>query len=385
MQETLSAFCRREERTALLSEWDADANFPLSPDSVTYGSTRKVWWRCKNGHRWQATVNNRTAGRTGCPYCSDKTVWPGDNDLASRYPELAKEWHPTRNAPLRPDGVPPGSETAVWWRCPHGHEWRAQIRSRVNGSGCPVCSNRKLVGGVNDLTTLYPQLAAEWHPTRNGALTSEDVTPGSKRKVWWKCLKGHEWQASIQTRVMDNTGCPVCSGRIVLPGENDLVTRFPEIAREWHPDKNGSLLPTQISPFTKRRVWWRCPLGHDYMASVGARTGKRSGCPYCAGKKVLAGFNDLATTHPKTAAQWHTDLNGSLTPEMVTAGSHKKVWWICREGHVWKAAVYSRTGKQQRGCPVCAGVVNGKRRLRYDKMLEEIRNQTDLHSHKTGF
>ena len=100
---------------------------------------------------------------------------------------------------------------------------------------------------------------------------------------------------------------------------------------------------------------------------------RNSGCPYCAGKKVLAGFNDLATTEPEIAAQWHPALNGALTPRMVTAGSHKKVWWLCAEGHVWKAAIYSRTGKQRRGCPVCSGVVNGKRRERYEKMLTEVK------------
>lgn len=97
-----------------------------------------------------------------------------------------------------------------------------------------------------------------------------------------------------------------------------------------------------------------------------------SSCPYCAGKKVLAGFNDLVTTEPEIAAQWHHTLNGSLTPQMVTAGSHKKAWWLWAEGHVWKAAIYSRAGKQRHGCPVCAGVVNGKRKERYEKMLAEV-------------
>ena len=80
-----------------------------------------------------------------------------------------------------------------------------------------------------------------------------------------------------------------------------------------------------------------------------------SGCPYCTNHKVLQGFNDLATVQPLIGGQWHESLNGGLTPEMVTAGSHKKVWWICPHGHVWKAAIYARTGAQQSGCPVCAG------------------------------
>ena len=251
----------------------------------------------------------------------------------------------------------------------------AKIRSRVTGSGCPICTNRKVLIGTNDLATLYPHLAKEWHPTKNGKLMPDSVTCGSKRKVWWQCSKGHEWYASVQSRVLDNTGCPVCAGRIIIPGENDMASIFPDIAKEWHPEKNNTLSPSMVAPFCKLRVWWRCPLGHDYMATVESRTAKHSGCPYCAGKKVLPGFNDLATCQPRIAAQWHPSLNDSLTPQMVTAGSHKKVWWICEEGHVWKAVIYSRTGKQQRGCPVCAGVISGKRKLHYEKMMAEIKHK----------
>ena len=90
-----------------------------------------------------------------------------------------------------------------------------------------------------------------------------------------------------------------------------------------------------------------------------------SGCPYCAGKKVLKGFNDLATLEPKVAESWHPTLNGRLTPETVTVGSRRKVWWQCPEGHVWKAVVYSRAGRQRAGCPVCAGRVKEDFQARY--------------------
>lgn len=357
----------------LLDQWDAQANLPLTPETIPYGSTNKVWWQCEKGHRWQVTVNNRTSSHTDCPYCSGRAAWPGETDLASRFPELAREWHPTKNLPLTPECVLPGSEKKVWWRCGLGHVWRATIHSRTDGCGCPVCANRAVAPGVNDLASQFPKLAQEWHPTKNGALTPQEVTFGTKRKVWWRCEKEHEWYVSVQSRTLDGTGCPVCAGRVILPGENDMASQFPEVAREWHPTKNGLLLPSQVPPTSKQRVWWLCPQGHEYVAAVGMRTMRNSGCPYCAGKKVLAGFNDLATTEPEIAAQWHPALNGALTPQMVTAGSHKKVWWLCAEGHVWKAAIYSRTGKQRRGCPVCAGVVNGKRRERYEKMLTEVK------------
>ena len=125
--------------------------------------------------------------------------------------------------------------------------------------------------------------------------------------------------------------------------------------------RNGAMAPTQVSPYSNRKVWWRCEKGHDYQAVAAARTMGGSGCPYCAGRKALAGFNDLATLAPEVAAQWYWTLNGSLTPEQVTAGSRRKVWWECPYGHVWKAAIYSRTGEQHSGCPVCAGKARSRR------------------------
>lgn len=121
-------------------------------------------------------------------------------------------------------------------------------------------------------------------------------------------------------------------------------------------------------PNSSRRVWWRCALGHSYQTSVRQRTSKQTGCPFCSGSRVLAHFNDLAILEPEIAAQWHPTLNGALTPEMVTVGSRKKVWWQCADGHVWKTAVYTRTSDRKCGCPVCAGAVK-RRRYGQDRQI----------------
>lgn len=363
MRETLEAYCGRAERLDLLEQWDVQRNLPLSPSQVTRGSKRKVWWRCEYGHSWQAAVHTRTGSGTGCPVCAGKVPVAGRSDLATCCPELARQWHPTKNGALTPDQVLPGSHRQVWWMCGQGHEWRAQIKSRVAGCGCPVCANRKIQTAENDLAACYPELARQWHPTKNGSLTPDAVTPGSRRRVWWICEKGHQWQASVASRTSGGTGCPVCTGKKIIPGENDLQSQYPDIAAQWDQERNGLLKPDHIAPCANRKVWWRCGLGHVYQAAVAARTMSGSGCPYCSGKRVLAGFNDLATREPELARQWHPDLNGVLTPEMVTVGSHRKVWWICPEGHVWKAVIYSRAGPRKCGCPVCAGVVRGKRAI----------------------
>ena len=353
----MAGFCRRTEREELLAQWHPTKNLPLTPDTVSSGSSRRVWWKCERGHEWNTAVYTRTTSGTKCPYCAGKLPIVGETDFASQFPDLAKEWHPVKNQPLTPEQILPGSHRMVWWVCEKGHEWQAMVKSRASGCGCPVCANRAIKQGDNDLDTTHPELAKQWHPTKNGALTPQDVIAGTHRKVWWRCEKGHEWQAAVFSRTVNGACCPVCAGKVILPGENDLKTLYPGVAREWHPTKNGTMTPDRISPYSNRKVWWTCEKGHPYRAVVAARTMHGSGCPYCAGRKVWQGFNDLATVEPEIAAQWHPTLNGNLTPAMVTAGSRKKVWWICSEGHVWKAAIYSRGGKQKTGCPVCAGKV----------------------------
>ena len=367
MRETLQEYCVRTGALHLLRQWEPRLNDADTPQTVSYGSKKKVWWRCQEGHTWQASVYARTGSGTGCPYCAGRMPVKGKNDLAACYPHLAAQWHPSKNLPLTPQQVLPGSHRTVWWVCEHGHTWKAQIKSRVEGCGCPVCTSREILPGENDLASVFPELAKQWHPSRNGTLRPEQVVPGTHRKVWWRCEKGHEWQASVASRASGGSGCPVCSGKQVLPGDNDLASIVPGIAAQWHPEKNGPLIPSQVTVSSNRKVWWRCEKGHTYAATISARVFRGSGCPYCAGRKVLQGFNDLATVEPKIAAQWHPTLNGTLTPAQVTCGSKKKVWWQCQEGHVWKAVIYSRTGAQKCGCPVCAG--RFKTRKRYTSIL----------------
>lgn len=280
------------------------------------------------------------------------------NELA--YAELEREWLVEKNIPLRFADVSAGSHKRVWWRCGSGHEWQATVKSRAEGSGCPVCANRQVLRGVNDLASTHPWLTEQWDKDKNGGLGPEDVVAGSHRKVWWRCGCGHEWETMIYLRVQGRAGCPYCAGKRIKAGENDLATHYPELAAQWDYERNGELKPDEVAPASNRRVWWRCELGHVWQAMIGSRTQMGSGCPYCKGRRVLEGFNDLASQYPKLALEWYGELNGGLQPNQVTTGSSKRVWWRCEEGHVWHAAIYSRTGSQKCGCPVCAGTVRKK-------------------------
>ena len=363
MKKSLQDFCVEENKTDLLEQWMSEKNGELTPANVSYGSQQKVWWRCEKRHVWQAKIYSRVTAASGCPYCNKKLPFAGETDLASTHPLLVEEWHTEKNGERSPTQFLAGSHQKVWWKCEKGHEWQAQIRSRANGDQCPFCTRQVVLPNETDLATTHPTLAAEWNHKKNGALLPTQVFAGSKKKVWWKCKKGHEWKAAIYSR-LNGAGCPVCAGKVVIPGENDFSSMYPEIAAQWHPEKNDTLRPETVTPSSNKRVWWICERGHEWQMQINHRTFAGSGCPYCSGKRVLKGFNDLASVEPLIAAQWHPELNGSLTPEMVTAGSHKRVWWICPYDHVWKAVVYSRTCDRKHGCPECAGVT--KRRPRYN-------------------
>ena len=350
MRKSLYDYCIENNRTELLAQWDTAANLPLTPTSVTCGSSRKIWWHCEKGHHWQQEPWIRSVQGSGCPVCAGKKIVAGDNDLKTRYPAIAKEWHPTKNGKLRPEQVSPYTHRKVWWRCKKGHEWQAEVRLRVAGNGCPYCGGRAVLSGENDLAVLYPELASQWHPTKNGSLTPQDIRPGTKKKVWWRCEKGHEWQATVASRVK-GTGCPYCAGKLVMEGTSDLASRYPDLAAEWHPTKNGMLRPNMVTTQSNRVVWWQDNLGHEWRAKVASRV-DGSACPFCSNKKLLSGFNDLQTRYPEIAKEWDSKKNG-ITPDQVMP-TKRKVWWRCPNGHEYQSQISARA-YQNIGCPVCAG------------------------------
>ena len=278
---TLYEFCAETGRRDLLEQWD-DRNLPLTPMSVGYGSKQKVWWHCYKGHNWTTQIKTRTAKRSlGCPICAGKETLQGYNDLATVRPDIAAEWNPTKNGETTPQLVTAGSTASIWWICDQGHEWVATVRSRTSSNcGCPVCAGNKVLPGYNDMATLAPEIAAEWHPTKNGNLTPSQVTLHSNKTVWWICDQGHEWSTPVARRVQAK--CPYCTNRKVMPGFNDLETINPDAAAMWHNELNGDLKPSQVTPGARTRVWWQCKFGHVWKAKIYS-VNRGSRCPVCAG------------------------------------------------------------------------------------------------------
>ena len=373
--------CLATKNSDLAKEWHPTKNNDLTPFDVVAGTGRKVWWKCNKAddHEWQASIDNRTNG-TKCPCCSGKKT-VSSNSFAILKPDLEAEWHPTNNGDLKPYNFTIKSGKKVWWRCDKAddHEWSAKISDRSNGSDCPYCNGNKVVLS-NCLATTHPDLAKEWHPTKNEKLTPSDVTNGSGKKVWWKCnvADDHEWRATIIDRQKGN--CPCCNGKKVVLS-NCLQTTNPDLAKQWHPTKNGKLTPSDVVSGSNKKVWWKCDKADDHEWEISPNTRGENGCPCCRGLKVVLS-NCLATTHPKLAKQWHPTKNGELTPGDVTSGSNKKAWWQCDKAndHEWVVAVYDRL---DRGCPYCTLTPQSKQELIITFELKTIFKDINPKGYKT--
>ena len=347
-------------RPDLATEWDFEKNGNLTPDSVVAYYSKKVWWKCKKCNlSWQASPNARF--KSGCPFCSNIRIYKGNNDLATKRPDLAKEWDYVKNGDFLPSQVSIGSEKKAWWKCEKGHSWQAVINSRVRGNGCPYCSNKLILPGFNDLFTTNPDLKDEWDYERNEKvhLSPLKLSSGSNKKAYWLCKKcGHSWKALVSTRSI-GYGCPEC-GKIMnqenrlrtMAANNPLFKQYPELEKEWDYEKNANVNISLVPASSNRYAWWICDKGHSYRCQINSRTNNKQGCPYCHGQKVLSGINDLQTLNHKLAEEWDYEKNGDLKPSDVFSHATKHVWWKCPIcGESWKAQINNRANG--RGCPNC--------------------------------
>ena len=361
----------------LAEEWHPAKNGVLRPKDVTPSSSKKVWWQCSGNkeHLWEATIAKRINGRN-CPYCAGRKVCD-DNCLAKLNPNIAKEWHPTKNGILTPRAVTLFSHKKVWWQCSKNkeHEWESKISWRKNRYGCPYCSGRR-VTKETCLLNLNSVLAQEWHPTKNGKLKPTDVTSKSGKKIWWQCSKKHEWEAIVGDRNRGN-GCPYCAGQRATK-ENCLLTVQPELAKQWHPFKNSKLTSRDVMPSSGKMIWWICERGHEWKAIVSSRN-RGQGCPYCYGRYPTTD-NCLLKLNPALSKEWHPTKNVDLTPKDVNVSSSKKVWWICKNSHEWIDTISHRSSLG-RGCPHCSG-----RRLSQETCLSIVNSKVaqEWHSFRNG-
>lgn len=305
------------ERPALLTEWNRSRNgqggerFSILAEDV-------VWWRCFRGHEWQAAVKDRANGQGGCPFCSGEAL-PHAASLAGTHPELAAEWHATKNGAIEPHQITASSIRFVWWRCKNEHEWQSRVVDRVKkGHACRACGAARSQSTKTVADT--PDLMAQWHTERNANVNPASLPVSSTRRVWWRCTKGdHEWMGGVAYRLRGGS-CPYCQPRMVVqpaltpkpkepatvleatkepkrrgpkrkpPPPESLAASHPQIAQDWHPDRNGFLTPADVTCDFRLAVWWRCAADppHEWLDPIVDRVLQKRGCPYCEGRLVRA-------------------------------------------------------------------------------------------------
>ena len=268
------------------------------------------------------------------------------------HPLLFSELHSDKNNDLNFSNLFENSAQKVWWQCRIDlrHQWYQTIRSRtIQGYGCPFCSGRRTLR-EESFAYLFPELASELHPTKNPEFDPYNYSPNSNKTVWWQCRKGHVSKDKIFNRIIKKSGCKICKQL-----KNSLAFKYPEIAKEWHQDKNNSLSPKEVSPGSNLKVWWQCKKNpnHAWQSTVYNRVSGK-GCPFCA-KTAVTHENSLSFRFPNIAKQWHPLKNNDLKPSDVSYGRSKKVWWRCQEinQHEWQSSVNSRTQKNNNQCPIC--------------------------------
>ena len=341
----------------LSEEWHRTKNHPLTPANFTANSGHKVWWQCEKGHEWQATIDgrNRKSGGSGCPYCSPTyRLASPENNLALQYPDLVRFFHPFKNGDLQPQDVTHGSGIPIWWQCPEdqSHEFFRSPNHMTNSKAselCPFCSGY-FVSEVNCMATTHPKMAEIFHPELNTPLTPNDVTAGSHEKFWWRCERGHEWEQTAFNieRTKSKNPCPLCK---------TLAGRRPDIAGLLHPTKNGKLTGYELGYWSTKKVWWQCHSNPDHewqaSASVMVRPSRKALCQYCPPERIQ---HSISETHPLMEQAFHREKNGQLTPQNTSAGTGKKLWWICSNdpSHEWQATGANMKKVQRPDlCPTC--------------------------------
>ena len=372
------------ENKELIREWDFEKNsaLGLDPQKLKTRSNKKVWWRCSNGHSWQATVDNRALG-SNCPYCSKRKVLKGDNDLKTTHPDLAREWDYEANKPLRPDEVTAISIRRVGWICAKcGHKWITRIRDRtLKRTGCAKCALTRradqrvatFVCKHGSLVELDSPLLLDWDYGRN-QISPDKITAHSNKKVWWKCHEcGYEWEAKICNRT-NGRGCPCCSHKQLVPGTNDLASTHPDLAKEWHPTKNGNLTPRDVMYGQARKIWWLCSEGHSYQATLNHRSGSNgTSCPICnSGRQTSfreqAFYFYLKQIYPDAISRFKADWLGRFELDILIPSKKLALEY---DGAAWHRERNFRRERQK--CELCH-----KHDIKLWRIKEEVPNDNAM-------
>ena len=405
----------------LLKEWDYNLN-EITPDSISWHYSKKVYWVCRKGHVFCSAPNRRARLGVGCPTCAKEggtsfpeqsiyyyldSVIPTENRYIYKGVEIdiyipslklgieydGKYYHNSKKSCIKEtkkDNFLKGEgvrlirikecddcrvvKNIIYTIPTKKHENLKSVISIIlhmigieqdididpNRDRIAILEKYIVNEKKNSIVVKLPEVAKQWDYEKNGKIKPEFIRAASNVKFWWKCEKGHSWEATVASRANGN-GCPYCSGKVLLVGENDLQSQNPELAKEWNFNRNGELSPDKITVRNGKKVWWKCAkCSHEWKTSVAHRS-EGKGCPKCGKIKnhnsryrtILEKSGSFAQTSPELLLEWNYEKNQSLDPNTLTRVSGKKVWWKCNKcGHQWEAIISNRV-KRGSGCPIC--------------------------------
>lgn len=384
---------KNEHYSTIERQWDRESNDGLELSSLSQVNRTPVFFRCLNCNKpFKKSIKYviKSGGIILCAPCHRVSInakigkanaISNKKDItaerAARLGEIVPQWDEEKNGEsIHGDGI--RTYSSYWWRCSLNHSWNTSLKARFNGNNCPYCSNRKVLPGYNDLATTHPELA-KWYSESN-ELSVREIMAASKASVLWSD-HGHEWSGVVR-EMASNPSCHYCSGKKVLPGLNDLATRYPEVAEQWNYARNEES-PSNYLGMSGQKAWWICSEGHEWSAQIHSRTMGR-GCPICSNYLIIPGENDLASQCPDLMAQWHWDKNTGIDPSTLALGSSVVAWWRCDRGHEWKTRITERARGHKRGCKRCSNLVSNaeKEVLEYLVDLGVPRDEMEANTRK---
>lgn len=357
----------------LQNQWDYELNEKegLSPDTIgIMYNVKPLRWKCtRYNHSYSLRLDRKyeydNAGRESCPYCDGRESYKGFNDLVTTHPELAKEYSANNERSI--ETIMKTLSLSVLWKCPVCNgEYSYKINLRESGDdSCPYCADKKVLAGFNDLATTYPELAKEYS-TNNEKLVTQ-VKKDMTLVALWNCpiCKG-EYPYKINLREYEDDSCPYCANKKVLAGFNDLTTTHPELAKEYSANNERPI--TQVKKDMSLRVLWNCPTCNgEYICSLKTRNLNDDACPFCTNKKVLKGYNSLKAKYPELMeySDVYANLLVGIDFDIELPSSAKKAYWICSNCKTsYKMRICDRVLKKKRNqnpCNCCNGRVRNKK------------------------
>jgi hypothetical protein len=338
----------------LVQFWDSSNLLAIT--EVSKGSAKVVSWKCAEGHEWKRKIKDQVVKGALCKKCnrfSSPSKSTGKTLLKDSHPDLYNQINSVPDGIL-PEHLSSGSTRKLEWKCPKDHLYLATVTNRtLLGRGCPYCAGRYPIVGENDIATTNPEVMKFWDHETNTQLP-EATKKATNKLLHWICEKQHRWTSVPANLTLNKQYCPYCSGKKLIPGETDFASVYPEKVYLWDHGKN-EVKPHEVSAKNAALIHWKCPFNHEWEASVYtlAITEGTTGCPHCAGRKGLRGFNDLASLYPELLAEWNYEKNDKQ-PSEHSYGSGHVAWWKCAKNHEWETKINKRTGKNRINCPTCA-------------------------------